>query len=124
VSLLDSLLEADLVTPPLANGTPFFQRERRETAPKENWRHKPRKCYLLCYDPNTSLQVGNLDVQSIAGDGISILGGATSTPTGSISSGGFVTAFTYQAVPEPSTWALATLGLVAILKGRKHVASR
>jgi hypothetical protein len=56
MSLLDSLLEADLVTPPLANGTPFFQRERRETAPKENWRHKPRKCYLLCYDPNTSLR--------------------------------------------------------------------
>jgi hypothetical protein len=69
-------------------------------------------------------QAGNLDAQLTAGDGMSILFGATTTPTGNITGEGFVTAFTYQAVPEPSTWTLATLGLVAILKGRKHVASR
>jgi prepilin-type N-terminal cleavage/methylation domain-containing protein/prepilin-type processing-associated H-X9-DG protein len=26
---------------------------RTRNSAKENWRHKPRKCYLLCYDPNT-----------------------------------------------------------------------
>jgi hypothetical protein len=70
---------------------------------------------------NVGTQVGNFDVQSTAGDGMSILGGTTSTPIGSISSAGFVTAFTYQAVPEPPGWALWTLGFVAILKRRKRV---
>jgi hypothetical protein len=73
---------------------------------------------------NIGTQVGDLDAQLTAGDGMSTLFGATTTPAGSITSAGFVTAFTYQAVPEPSAWALATLGLVAILKWRKRVASR
>jgi hypothetical protein len=73
---------------------------------------------------NIGTQVGDLDAQSIAGDGISIMGGTTSTPTGSIASVGFVTAFTYQAVPEPSTWMLGLLGIGLIIKWRKRVVTR
>jgi hypothetical protein len=71
---------------------------------------------------NLGAQAGNFDVQNISGDGLSILGGATGIPTGNNSSAGFVTSFTYQAVPEPSVLILLSLGLALTLKRRNHVA--
>jgi hypothetical protein len=69
-------------------------------------------------------QGGSFDAQSSNIDGMSLLVGATSTLTGNIESTGFVTAFTYQAVPEPSTWTLGGIGLIIILKWRKCVTTR
>jgi hypothetical protein len=70
---------------------------------------------------NIGTQVGDFDAQISAIDGMSMLVGQNNTLTGNIESTGFVTAFTYQAVPEPSVWTLACIGIIAILKWGKHV---